>query len=236
MSTLKLCSPQGLQIHKLLKNDGSLTAKDIGKRLNIMPNAVYRATDQLLELGVVEKTKDYPIKFAAVTDSSAMGWFLVNAQRNFKEAFDIKPNLLDSVSTPTMSFVRTRANLLVKTNIDTMRAVKTINFIASGLEIPADTIASYQRAASRGVKVRALLQKNDFISRNEIQKWLKLGIDIRYLDDLGIRMFLFDSEIAYLTSYKETKKEEAFGLRFKYAPLGIMLNELFEQKWRAAGA
>src|SRR5438552_301456 len=99
----KLISPQGQKIYQLLKSTRPMTAKEIGKSLNIYPHAVYRSSRQLLDLGFMNEIGKYPVKFQAKTTDD----------------FPI-------------TFINGRNDLLQKTNADVTKAKHEVNFIISG--------------------------------------------------------------------------------------------------------
>lgn len=233
MAELELATPQARATYDLLASRNDLTAKEIGECLGILPNAVYRAADQLLSLGVVKKQGSYPARYSLVPVGEALGWFLLTAQRSFKEAFQYSSQqpLAGALKGPSMTFIRTRENLLKRTDQDAARAAKSIDFIVSGLEVPDETVIAFRKAVAKGVRVRALLQKRKETSKAKLEKWADLGADVRLTDDHGVRMFLFDTKTAYMTSYNQGKKEEAFGVRFDFAPLAVMLQDVFELRW-----
>src|SRR5438552_1858954 len=95
------------KIYTLLKQRKDLSAYDIGDRLNIFPNTVYRAMEPLLKLGLVEKTNEYPAKFKTKTGDEALGLYSSLLQQNFQEIFGIKPSSLPH-GLLQLHFVRTR--------------------------------------------------------------------------------------------------------------------------------
>lgn len=227
-------TPQALTIYKLLSANGAMAAKDIGSQLNILPNAVYRANKQLLEMSIIEKSDSYPVIFSTVPASSAIGWFLIQAQRDFKQAFGTNEKTnTQSVNSPSITFIKNRTDLLSRTDKDVIASQKEVKFIVSGLEVPDSTVLAYRKAATKGVSIKALVQKRQS-NQNKLEKWQNIGVDIRQVDDLELRVFIIDSRIVYLTSYTQNKKEEATGVRFEYPPLAALMNDLFEQKWQLA--
>src|SRR3989344_9381456 len=150
---LKAISPQGKSIYSLLLENNHLTAKEIGERLNILPHAVYRATKSLVELGVMVESSRYPIQFAVVNPTEATNLISLAATQDFKRflkrgkyrkgSFD--QALLD------ISFIQNRQDLLEKTTSDVQKTQKSIDFIVSGLEIPAENTLAMKRAIERGV-------------------------------------------------------------------------------------
>lgn len=229
-----IVSPQALTIYKLLLTNDAMTAKDIGDQLNILPNAVYRANKQLLEMGIIEKSDSYPVIFSTVPVSSAIGWFLIQAQKDFKQTFSRSEKTdAQPTTSPSITFIKSRSDLLSRTDKDVIASQKEVKFIVSGLEVPDSTVLAYRKATTKGVSIKALVQKRRS-NQDKFEKWQNIGVDVRQVNDLELRVFIIDSRIVYLTSYSQNKKEEAFGVRFEYPPLAALMNDLFEQKWQLA--
>jgi hypothetical protein len=232
-SKVRFGSPKLPRIYRLLLASGQMSARQVAAQLNLVPNAVYRYMEQMRQLGLVRQSQGYPAKYAANSPSVAMGWFLLEAQRTFNQEFGAgRPE--EALAGTSMSFLRTRGELLKKTDNDVSIAKHEVNFMVSGLEVPAETILTYKKAIDRGVKIRVLIQKRDDISVETLDRWLGVGIEARVCPSMGIRMFVFDSEIVYLTSYVEYKKDDAFGLRFRYPPLAAFMGQVFAGMWSSS--
>ena len=61
-----------------------------------------------------------------------------------------------------------------------------------------------------------------------------MSAEVGYLSNIGIRLFVFDSRTAVLTSYDPALPNRAFGIRFTYTSVAEQLEELFEQRWKQA--
>ena len=201
----KLISPQGQTIYQLLQGRGPMTAKEIGKELNIFPHAVYRASKQLMDMGFMDEVGKYPVKFAV------------------KNSTDLP-----------ITFIANRTALLEKLNMDIERAKREVNFIVSGLEVPAEHFWYVKQAIDRGVFVRKLIQRREEATEEMLQNWKKAGTQIKYFPSLEARIIIIDDHIVYFTSYNPDVKEEAIGTRFDYSPYAKIMNELFEQRWKIA--
>jgi sugar-specific transcriptional regulator TrmB len=230
-----IVSPQAMAIYNLLNEGGSKTAAEIGVALGILPNAVYRSIKQLEGVGILRRSSTYPVVFSVITPASAMGWFLLEAQRSFKQTFGDNSQA-GPFNNPAASIavIKSRTNLLKRTDQDAIHATRSINFIVSGLEVPDATILAYRKAIAKGVRVRALVQQNHHTTTQKLEQWKDIGVDVRYQRNTDLRIFTFDNDVAYITSYNDAKKEDAFGIRFNYPPLATMLNGLFEQQWHEA--
>ncbi|MBI4049225.1 MAG: hypothetical protein HY395_00180 [Candidatus Doudnabacteria bacterium] len=226
---LKSIPPQSIKIYSFLEDGKSRTAKDIGKQLNIFPNAVYRAIRQLLELGFVRELEGYPIKYQAKSATDAMELYSLIMKQNFQDAFNAK-NTHSNEKGLNMSFITTRKELLEQTKRDAEHTKNTFDHIVSGHEIPADSILAYKKSLERGVKIRIIVHQMP--QKQMIESWKRMGVEIRYYPDIQGRIFIFDKRIIYFTSYNPKKKQEAIGMRFEYPPFALLMDELFEQKWK----
>jgi sugar-specific transcriptional regulator TrmB len=231
---VKSPSPQATAIYSLLQTSGARSAKEIGKELKIFPNAVYRAMKQLMVLGFVEEIFSYPVKFQAKPASQALELYLGAARQGFGEAFGFGNNQLHIHKLLPLTFTQTRNQLLKMTAKDERVTKSEVNLIASGLEVPAETVLCHKRAVERGVRVRIIVQNLDEVRVDMLRNWQKAGVEVKYYPKIESRIFVFDHRIVYFTSYNPKNIEEAIGMRFEYAPFAVMMDELFEQRWQLA--
>lgn len=226
---LKAISPQAAKIYELLLKSGTLNAKGIAKKLNILPNAVYRATKELVGLEFAEEIHQCPIVYRIKPKNHTIEWLMNLLKLNFEqlsgasgfENTDLK-----------ISFIQNRKELLAKTNIDTKKAQTSFNLIVSGHEIPAETILNTKQAIDRGVKTRALVQQITRFNKDMLGNWQKIGIEVKYYPNIEARIFVYDHRIVYFTSYVQKNPQEAVGVRFEYTPFAKLMDELFEQRWQ----
>jgi len=231
-------SHQTVSIYRLLTHKQPLTASDIGKELHIFPNAVYRAIKPLIDIGITTKSKDYPTRYSTQPSNSALEKYLLIMREAFLTTF-ISSKLLvnDSPflkSNLNISLIQDRNDLIEKTNKSVESSKQTVDYVVSGLEVPAETILVYKRAIDRGVKIRSIVQRLDNTSKEMFSNWKKIGLNVRFYPSLESRIFIFDKKIVYLTSYDSKNKEEAVGVSFEYPPFGEIITELFNKKWQLA--
>ncbi len=229
---LKSPSPQAAAIYRLLQNGRALSAKEIGRHLGIFPNAVYRAVKQLLALGFVRQIHRYPVKYQAAASDEALEFYLSLVRQSFQSAFGQGKHQLRTHKLLPLTFVQRRQDLLQMTAKDTYAAKSEINLIASGVEVPAETILQNQRAVERGVRVRLLVENLREISEDKLRSWKKAGVEVRRYPSIEARIFIFDHKVVYFTSYDPENIQQALGMRFDYAPYAALMDELFEQRWK----
>lgn len=229
---LKSIPPQSATLYRYLSGKKPMSAKDLGKELKILPHAVYRAMGPLTELGLVTELDTYPIAYEATPMSYALDLYSFAIRQNFLEAFAPKKSAINGQL--DISFIRNRQDLLEETNEDIKRAKNSVDFIVSGLEVPAETVLIYKRSTERGVKVRALVQQLDETRKEMFNNWKKIGVNVKYYPNMEARIFIIDEQIVYFTSYNPTKKDEGIGIRFAYIAYAKLMSEVFDQRWKLA--
>jgi sugar-specific transcriptional regulator TrmB len=229
---LKSISPQSADIYRMLEKKQPMSAKEIGRHLNIFPNAAYRAIKQLMQAGLVEQIPSYPIKFAARPTSEGLDFFTSLIRQNFQDTFGSKRKITNHHEPLKLVFVQTRNQTIKMTEKDAKAAKESINLIVSGLQLPAETLLANQRAVERGVKVRWLIQNLQEVTKESLRAWQKAGIEVRYYPNMEARIYVYDHHIVYFTSYDPKNKEAAIGMRFDYEPFAVFMDELFEQRWK----
>lgn len=232
---IKVAPKQSTSVYKVLSESTSrLTAQQIATELDIMPNTVYRAVKPLVDLGMVEELNTYPVSFRANSPADAMNWYLRFAAQNFQTNFGKKPAKQSGSLVPSITFIKDRKTLLAIGEREARKAKKSINYIVSGHRIPDSTVLAYRKAATIGVKIQCIVQNKPGTTTSDLEMYHEMGAEVRYLPNIGIRLFVFDSQTAIMTSYDETQSSRAFGILFTYSPVAQQLDQLFEQRWSEA--
>jgi sugar-specific transcriptional regulator TrmB len=232
---LKTVSPQATEIYRLIGDGQVLTAQEIAHELNILPNAVYRVTKKLADLGMIEKLGDYPARYRALPIQAAMSYYLMAATSSFRREFNIKkPSQTAKNSGPTISLIKDRPSMLRRGASDARAAKQSIDIIVSGHDVPDETVMAYRKATTIGIPVRMIVHQISQLDSSQTKRWQEIGVVVRYLPDLEVRMIIYDKQIVYITSYDAKSPRSAFGVRFAYEPLALQMSELFEQNWQKA--
>ena len=232
---MKTVSPQTAEIYKLLNQGRALSAQEIAKRLEILPNAVYRVTRKLMDLGMIEELDGYPARFQALPAQTALGLYLVVAGQNFKREFGLSnPATNKQESGPTISLIKDRPALLRREVAELAHTRQSVDFVVSGHAVPDETMFAFRKATIKGVEVRMIIHQPEQARSKQPGLWKEIGAEVRYLPDFDMRLFIYDRRVTYLTSYDAKKPGSAFGVRFDYVPLALQMSEVFEQNWLKA--
>lgn len=230
---LKIFSPQSNEIYRLLLSKHQLTAKEIGKELHIFPNTVYRSVKQLIETGFVQEVDTYPVTYEAKPAHEAMELYSLSLLNQMPvSSRTTKSNQLTGML--DITFIKNRENLIENTDRDIKTAKRTVDFLISGHEVPAETMLVYKNAIDRGVSIRAITQSLNDTNEQMFENWKRIGIQVKYYPNMEARIFIIDKEIVCFTSYNPQRKEEAIGIRFAYKPYAKIMDELFALRWQLA--
>lgn len=229
-------SPQSQKIYRVLFEKGDMDAREIGKALEIFPQAVYREGRRLQALGLVTETSRWPSRLRARSTAEALNFYLIKEREWFLEAFarGSKSDRRRQTDALGISFMQTRSESYERFTKDLATAQKTARLLVSGLEVPAEQILSYKQALERGVEIKLLVQQEGLKNKEMLNNWKKLGVALRSTEQIDARVLLIDEKIAYLLSYDVHKPREAVGVGFAYQPIVILLGELFENRWKTA--
>ncbi len=225
---------QSSALYQLLLSRGTLNAKEIGEKMHIVPNSVYRAAKPLISLGMAEKLDSYPVTYKAVSPHSAANWYARALAQSFREAFSDKSNVALSPDAPSMTFIKDRQHMIDIVEKEILRSQHSFSYIVSGHRVPDSNVLAIRKVTTRGVKARCIVQNTTRTTQNPIETYADMGVEVRYLPNIGIRLFIFDSRTVIMTSYDITQSSRAFGIRFRYPPVAAAMNELFEEKWKTA--
>jgi sugar-specific transcriptional regulator TrmB len=230
-----LLSPQSLAIYQELSKAKYMTAQKLGAKLGIFPQAAYRALKPLEEMGVVEQTGGYPRKYRVKASEDSLKTYLKTAQEEYIKTFLPKDKEKNSLTQLLkIEFIPNRSTYIQRVMKDMEYAKQQIDHIVSGEEVPAETVLARKKALARGVKLRFIVQRVDEFKKYMFANWKRLGLQVRYFPVLEARIIIIDKKIVYITSYNPNVNEEAVGVRFDYAPIARLMQELFEKRWAKA--
>ncbi len=232
---IKTVSEQTAEVYKLLSTGRTLRVQEIAKELGVLPNGIYRATDKLVDIGAIETVEGYPVSFRAVPAHTALNLYLTATAQNFKRTLGVTSQTTQPTGTePKISLIKDRESMLLRSTRDIRKAERSIDFVVSGLMVPDDTYLAYRQAIAKGVKVRAIVQVRHEVGGKRLEQWKELGIAVRYLPDLRLRLLIYDRRITYIASQDPQNQSSGFGIRFEYKPLAEQMTNLFEQNWQKA--
>lgn len=114
------------------------------------------------------------------------------------------------------------------------KAIKSVDLLRSGHEIPADVMLSLIEAKRKGISTRMLIQDYSDENAEQVANWIKNGIEVRKTNLKHVRLMLYDSQIVYFMSYKHEDSGKDMGMKINYPPFAVILSQLFDTWWEKA--
>ena len=194
-------SPQCQAIYKiLLKSKTPLSAKQLSSKMHIPYPTVYRLTQPLMNIGLIEKTNTYPDTFSAKNVNEGLSLFLLFQNEWFSKQFSTFGEKKDV----QLAFVQGRDELMNRSAKEIAVATKSIDLLRSGHEMSADVMLAIIQAKERNVQTRMLIQDYSSENADQVKYWKQNGILVRKTNPHHVRLMIYDSSILYFMSYKNT--------------------------------
>lgn len=227
--------PLAISIYELLLKTNEMTANEIATRMGILPHSVYRTAKTLKQLGLIEWVGRRPARFKVKPHDEAIeNYLLLHREwfyRTFLNSLDQSNKQLQNLD---IYFIRNKETMY-DFLINDFRAVKeSAHLVVSGLEAPAEIVLENKRAIERGVSIKTIVQETGSYNKEMLSNWKKMGIEVRVIKLIEVRIFLFDQKIVYLLTYQPLRNEEIIGIRLAYPPIARLINELFVERWKLA--
>lgn len=225
----------------LLSANYPLSMKEIASKLHIFPSTTYRLTEPLIEMGLITKTNTYPHQFTAKNSDEGLSLFLLHQNEWFSKQFfcpnkkmGIKEKVDNQSEEIRLSFIQSPDELMNKSAKEIAKAVKSVDLLRSGHEIPADVMLAVIEAKKRKVLTRMLIQDYPTDNADQVEYWKKNGILVRKTRLRHIRLMIYDASVVYFMSYKHSNSKKDLGMKISYPPLAVIFSKLFEQWWQKA--
>ena len=226
---------QEADLYLILNEEGAMTAKAIGKKLNILPNAVYRTAGKLQIKKLITIINKSPLTYQPV--SPELGLALYSKERYMNMEQQTK-NIVNRLNKTSGEREETRIELISGKFETYMRGVELANnskeeflVISIGEEIPEELLLAIRKAHNRGVIMKLIVHKFDEENRNILESFKKNGYEVRYYPDWGFHMTICDGESALLIVNNPEDTRQRTGINFYNHGLVKALRDYFYSVW-----
>lgn len=213
---------------------GPLSSKELAKIMKVLPNALYRLLDSLIEKSLITATGNHPMIYKAITPKIAFDAFVKN-QISGMEA--IKEQILLNITTPPKSD-QTRIDILGSINEFfhaygefASQVKKEICIISIGETVSEDTVLTNRDALERGISIRFIAHKYDKTNQDLLKRWVKMGLEVRHFSDWGFHLVVFDQKISLLSVNNPQHTNDRLSLVIYSTGLSKALHDYFESVW-----
>jgi sugar-specific transcriptional regulator TrmB len=208
------------KVYLTLANGEKVTVKEIAKKSTVARQDLYRITSQLLNLGLIEKYIDIPVKFGAIPAKEAISILI---ERKKKQTIQLEQESKQFLShfkadegadlkdeEPYFLIINDLQACMNKVKKQIGNAKKSISIVTKWvffLNYMPDAIEEYTEALNRGVHVNVITQvpKDTEVFPKNLQKLISHpNFKVRYISSLpSCLVAIFDKEVdIFLASYK----------------------------------
>jgi sugar-specific transcriptional regulator TrmB len=229
---------QESDIYLILHQEGSLSAKEISKRLHVLPNGLYRTAKKLQEKKLITVINKSPLTYQVVPPVLGFPLYAKEKTLIIQQSADQLSQLLDKApknNSATRIEVITGKYETYMAGADMVNtAKKEFLVISIGEEIPDELLLAISKAHERGVILRLIVHKYDETNREILDNFKKNGYEIRYFRDWGFHLTVSDGEQALLIVNNPNESAQRVGMRIYSKGLSKALRDYFYYVWNNA--
>lgn len=230
-------SKQEAEIYLTLLEEGPLPAKEVAKKINILPHAVYRTTKKLESKKLVAVLKTSPLTFQTLPPQLALPSFAKEKAVYLQKEAEKTAKILaqkKSAAVPTkIDLIFSRHEIFTLFDKMVEKTKKELLIISIGEPIPQNSLLSTKRAYEKGVVIRMIAHKYDG-NREILENFKKNGWQIRHFPDWGFHLVVFDGKRSLLSVNNPKDTRERVGMQIFSEGLSKALRDYFYSVWEKA--
>ncbi|MFC1711555.1 TrmB family transcriptional regulator [Patescibacteria group bacterium] len=225
------------KVYQTLLKEGSLSVKEIAKRVSVFPSASYRVLNKLIKKGLISISGKHPALYRAISPSIGLDSFVKNkivgletlkdaALKTFKYKAKQDQTRIDLMY-GGYEFFLNYANLAKE-------ARNEILIISIGEPVPDEVVLANRDALEKGVKIKLIVHKSDKNNRELLLRWKKMGLKVKHYHDWGFHLVVFDKKTSLLSVNNPKNTNERIGLKIFSKGLSKALGDYFISVWEKA--
>lgn len=234
---LGLSEKESLSYLTLLK-EGALSASGVGRKIDVLPNAVYRLMESLAKKGFVIDLGGRPRRFQARPPEAAFNAFLESQAVVIEKA---KTAALESLTKAPKRAAPTRVDLVTGQEEVFAKAVEMYNeakeetlLISIGESIPEELLLAIRDALERKVRMKMIAHKYDKTNKELLSSWKRMRVEVRHYPDWGFHLLVCDAKRVLIAANNPENTKERTGIVFGSPALAKALRDYFYATWEKA--
>jgi sugar-specific transcriptional regulator TrmB len=231
-------SAHEVMIYRLLLSYGSLSAKAIAEKINILPNAVYRLAKSLKSKKLVTISDNRPTIFRANSPTLALEAYtnskIMELQNQKDEFINELAKIKQNSNQTQVNFITSRHAIFMASLESVKKAEDEILIISIGEQIPEEVMLNLKRAIDRGVTVNMIVHKYDSENKSLLESWKKMGWNIKHYSDWGFHLVIIDGKQSILSVNNPKNTNERVGIQFFSIGLSKAMQDYFYSVWKKA--
>ncbi|MCL5094324.1 MAG: hypothetical protein M1355_04300 [Patescibacteria group bacterium] len=231
-------SPHEAKVYQVLLEEGSSSVKNMAERLSILPNALYRLLENLIEKEFISVAGKHPAIYQAISPSIALESL---AKKKTAEIELLKDKAVGELSSGRKNVPATEVNLLSGRNAMMITAAKMVQeakkeilIISIGEEIPEELLLAHRDAIEKGVTIKMVAHEYHEKNKNLLGSWKKMKWEVRHYPGEGFHLIIIDAKKSLLAVNNPLETRERTGMQIFSEDLSKALREYFFTVWQKA--
>jgi sugar-specific transcriptional regulator TrmB len=229
-------SKSAVGLYELLMMQGELTAQMAAEKTGAFASAQYRLFRELEQHQLVRHVEGWPRRFEALPVGDGLQASLVDQQKRL-ESLVVHAGLGSRTAQPAqaISILVGRQKVYDAYNKYARQAEHQISIFAIGIAYSEEFAMTQAAALKRGVTIRHVVQEVTGKNYYVIDRWLKLGIELRVLQrPRGYHLSIIDDKYALVTFSNPEDTEQRVSLLTTDKSTIAIFQAQFEAVWRSA--
>ncbi len=205
-------SKDSIKLYDLLLKNGPLTAKEAATYTGSFASANYRLLYFLEEKKLIQRLPEKPLKYQALRVSKGLQTSFYTESNRLQQLINSTYSV-QSGATDSAEVILGRENVYKKYINLAARAEKQVSIYSIGIAYSKQLFNSQADLVKRGVTVRHIIQELQPQNFYIINKWQKLGINLRfYKHQRGYHLTIIDDQVAIVTFSNPDDTEQRFSM------------------------
>jgi len=227
-------SEQEARVYLTLLEQGPLSVKELAKSISVLPNALYRLFNELVIKKLVTNTQTHPAIYKAISPSIAFDAFV---KKQITEMELIKNDVIRCLKVQNtqdqtrIDLIESAREFFLAYSRLAIKAKNEILIISIGEEVPEEVLLANRDCLQKGVVIRFIAHKFDQSNKDILERWLKMGLEVRHYSDWGFHLVVFDRKMSLLSANDPKNTNNRLGMQIFSAGLSKALSDYFYFIW-----
>jgi len=227
--------------YSTLLEQGNLKGGPLSKVCGVPQGKVYLVLSSLIEKGFVVETLSKPKVFKAKNPEIAINSFL---NQKINDLQSLKQEIIPKMKNPTSSKNKALSENItllgskraVLTTLDELATStkKELKHMFTFEQYTQDYLERLKSLQKRGVKIRIIASLWNEEIKKEALKYIKSGIEVKYLPTEEIRFSIRDNEECIINFIDPNDARKRIGIYFAHGVFATHMGKYFDELWRRA--
>lgn len=231
-------TPQEATVYEVLVASDAMTVKDLASKVDTSPHALYRVLKQLEDKELISQKGSHPSTYWAIPPSVALERMVYAKKHHLDET---KEQAVEELSAKRTTPHESAVELLPGKEqffdgyIElAKRAEQELLIISIGEPVSDEILLVNRDAVERGAEIKIIFHTYDESNQEMIERYLKMGWQVRHYPDWGFHLTVVDGNKALLAVNNPEDTDERVGMLMQSGGMAKAMRDYFYSVWEKA--